>query len=357
MSRPIIATINQKALKHNLSIVRSLTPKLKIWAVIKANAYGHGINNVWSLSDTDGFALLNIEEAVMLREHGWEKPILLLEGFFHPKDLYIIDRYQLTTTIHSQWQIKALENIRLLNPISIYLKINSGMNRLGFHQKLFNTIWNKLIYLKNIRDITLMMHCSNTNNISKVNKYFKNIQNLIKGRNCLCSISNSACLLWHQTVSYDCWVRVGILLYGASPSGNWFDISNINLEPAMTLSSKIIGIQTLKTGDTIGYGDSYTVKKPQRIGIVACGYADGYPRHAPTGTPVLVDGNMTHLVGTVSMDMITIDLTNCPRASIGSNVELWGNIIKIDQVAKAAGTLGYHLMCSLAPRVPIKIIC
>ncbi|MXP50929.1 alanine racemase [Pantoea sp. SoEX] len=355
MSRPIIATINQKALKHNLSIVRSIVPKLKIWSVIKANAYGHGINNIWSLSDTDGFALLSLEEAIMLRQHGWKKPILLLEGFFHVKDLYLISRYNLTTVIHSHWQIKALENTVLLNPVSIYLKINSGMNRLGFEQKSFNKILYKLNFLKNIRDITLMMHIGNNDNSDNIN-YFDRIKKSIKGKDYLCSISNSACVLWNSDVHYD-WVRVGILLYGASPSGNWSDIANINLQPAMTLSSKIIGIQKLRLGDTIGYGSSYIAKKRQRIGIVACGYADGYPRHAPNGTPLLVDGNITQLLGTVSMDMITIDLTNCPQTCIGSSVELWGNTIKIDQVAKAAGTVSYELMCSLAPRVPLNIIC
>ncbi|PPI88173.1 alanine racemase [Candidatus Pantoea edessiphila] len=356
MSRPIIATINQKSLKHNLSIVRSLVPKSKIWSVIKANAYGHGINNIWSLSDTDGFALLSIEEAIILREHGWDKPILLLEGFFHLKDLYLIDRYHLTTVIHSQWQIKALENVLLLNPINIYLKVNSGMNRLGFNQKLFHTIRKKLISLNNVHETTLMMHCGDADNQNTIIQSFRLTQRLITGLNCPCSISNSACVLWHPEVNHD-WVRVGILLYGASPSGNWLDIANINLKPVMTLSSKIIGIQHLKKGDSIGYGYNYQAKKSQRIGVVACGYADGYPRHAPTGTPVLVDDKITQLVGVVSMDMITVDLTDCPKATIGSNVELWGNTIKIDQVAQVSGTIGYELMCSLASRVPVNIIC
>ncbi|PPI88839.1 alanine racemase [Candidatus Pantoea edessiphila] len=357
MSRPIIATINQKALKHNLSVVKNLSPKSKIWSVVKANAYGHGINNIcFSLSDTDGFALLSIDEAILLRELGWKKPILLLEGFFHPNDLYLIDRYCLTTTIHSQWQITALENfLPLNNPIRIYLKINSGMNRLGFDFKSIQKIWKKLISLKNVYDVTLMMHFGNAGNRNEIIHSFKNIQKLIIGLNCSCSISNSACVLWHPEVHYD-WVRVGILLYGASPSGNWVDISNTNLQPVMTLSSKIIAIQKLKIGDSIGYGCNYQTQKPKLIGIVACGYADGYPRHAPTGTPLLVDNKITQLLGTVSMDMMTVDLTYCPQADIGSNVELWGNHIKIDQVAKSAGTIGYELMCSLTSRVPIRVI-
>ncbi|PPI86771.1 alanine racemase [Candidatus Pantoea edessiphila] len=356
MTRPIVATINQKSLKHNLSIVRSLAPKSKIWSVIKANAYGHGINNIWCLSDTDGFALLSIEEAIMLREHGWQKPILLLEGFFCPEDLYLIDRYSLITTIHSQWQIQALENIVLLKPISVYLKINSGMNRLGFNYKCFQKLWNKLSSLNNIRDITLMMHFGNAENKTEIIKSYHHIQNLISGLNCNCCVSNSACVLWHPEVHYD-WVRVGILLYGASPSGNYSDIININLKPVMTLSSKIIGIQKLKKGESIGYGYTYYAKQPQRIGVVACGYADGYPRHAPTGTPVIVDNKITQLLGSVSMDMITVDLTNCPQSNIGSHVELWGNKLKIDYVAKAASTISYELMCALTSRVPIKIIC
>lgn len=168
-------------------------------------------------------------------------------------------------------------------------------------------------------------------------------------------MSNSAATLWHQEAHFD-WVRPGIILYGASPSGQWRDIANTGLRPVMTLSSEIIGVQTLKAGERVGYGGRYTARDEQRIGIVAAGYADGYPRHAPTGTPVLVDGVRTMTVGTVSMDMLAVDLTPCPQAGIGTPVELWGKEIKIDDVAAAAGTVGYELMCALALRVPVVTV-
>ncbi|MBN6029535.1 catabolic alanine racemase DadX [Pantoea ananatis] len=355
MSRPIVATIDQQALRHNLAIVRRAAPTSRVWSVVKANAYGHGIARVWeSLSATDGFALLNMEEAILLREQGWKKPILLLEGFFHPDDLALIDRYRLTTSVHSNWQIHALANATLSAPVDLYLKINSGMNRLGFRPEQVNGIWHKLRALENVGDITLMAHFADAENPDGIVEPLKRIAQATEGLDSPVSLSNSACTLWHPEAHYD-WVRPGIILYGASPSGNWQDIASSGLKPVMSLSSEIIGVQQLQAGDGVGYGYRYHATQPQRIGVVACGYADGYPRHAPTGTPVAVDGMMTQVVGAVSMDMITVDLTPCPQAGIGSPVELWGENVKIDQVAKAAGTVGYELMCALAPRVPVKI--
>ena len=181
------------------------------------------------------------------------------------------------------------------------------------------------------------------------------IEQAAEGLECRRSLSNSAATLWHPEAHFD-WVRPGIILYGASPSGQWRDIANTGLRPVMTLSSEIIGVQTLKAGERVGYGGRYTARDEQRIGIVAAGYADGYPRHAPTGTPVLVDGVRTMTVGTVSMDMLAVDLTPCPQAGIGTPVELWGKEIKIDDVAAAAGTVGYELMCALALRVPVVTV-
>ena len=313
MTRPIQASLDLQALKQNLSIVRQAAPHARVWSVVKANAYGHGIERIWSaLGATDGFALLNLEEAITLRERGWKGPILMLEGFFHAQDLEIYDQHRLTTCVHSNWQLKALQNARLKAPLDIYLKVNSGMNRLGFQRDRVLTVWQQLRAMANVGEMTLMSHFA--------------------------------------------WVRPGIILYGASPSGQWRDIANTGLRPVMTLSSEIIGVQTLKAGERVGYGGRYTARDEQRIGIVAAGYADGYPRHAPTGTPVLVDGVRTMTVGTVSMDMLAVDLTPCPQAGIGTPVELWGKEIKIDDVAAAAGTVGYELMCALALRVPVVTV-
>ena len=356
MSRPIVATINQQALRHNLTVVRQAAPASRVWSVVKANAYGHGIDRVReALSATDGFALLNMEEAILLREQGWKKPILLLEGFFQPEDLQLIDRYRLTTSVHSNWHINALASASLSAPVDIYLKMNSGMNRLGFRPEQVSGAWQKLRALSNVGEMTLMAHFADAENPQGLIAPLQRVEQAAEGLNCPRSLSNSACTLWHPEAHFD-WVRPGIILYGASPSGDWQDIAGSGLKPVMTLSSEIIAVQQLQAGDGVGYGYRYHASTAQRIGVVACGYADGYPRHAPTGTPVCVDGVMTQVVGAVSMDMITVDLTPCPQAGIGSSVELWGEQVKIDQVAKAAGTVGYELMCALAPRVPVTVI-
>lgn len=356
MSRPILAQLDLKALKDNLQIVRRAAPGSRVWSVVKANAYGHGIDRIWSaLSSTDGFALLNLEEAILLRERGWKGPILLLEGFFHADDLPLLDKYRLTTSVHSNWQIKALQNAKLHSPLDIYVKMNSGMNRLGFQPERVHTVWQQLRALQNVGEMTLMAHFADAEKPDGIADAMTRIGQAAEGLDCPRSLSNSAATLWHPEAHYN-WVRPGIILYGASPSGQWQDIANSGLKPVMTLRSEIIGVQTLKAGDTVGYGSRYCATGEQRIGIVAGGYADGYPRIAPSGTPVWVDGVRTGTVGTVSMDMLAVDLTPCPQAGIGSPVELWGNEIKIDDVAAAAGTIGYELMCALAPRVPVVTV-
>ena len=353
MSRPIVATIDSAALRHNLAVARRAAAGSRLWSVVKANAYGHGIERVWqSLQETDGFALLNLEEAVLLRELGWQKPILLLEGFFHAQDLALLDRYRLTTSVHSAWQIAALAEARLSAPLDIYLKVNSGMNRLGFPPEQVHQAWQQLRALGNVGEMTLMAHFAAAETAEGIVEPLKRIEQAAEGLHCPRSLANSAATLWHPHTHHN-WVRPGIILYGASPSGQWADIADSGLRPVMTLSSEIIGVQQLNPGDAVGYGGHYRAASAQRIGVVACGYADGYPRLSPTGTPVCVDGVMTQVVGRVSMDMITVDLTPCPQAGIGSRVELWGNNVKIDEVAAASGTVGYELMCALAPRVPV----
>jgi len=356
MSRPVLAQLDLQALKDNLQIVRRAAPGSRVWSVVKANAYGHGIDRIWSaLSATDGFALLNLEEAILLRERGWKGPILMLEGFFHADDLPLLDKYRLTTSVHSNWQIKALQDAKLHAPLDIYVKVNSGMNRLGFQPERVHTVWQQLRALKNVGEMTLMAHFADAERTDGIVEAMVRVEQAAEGLDCPRSLSNSAATLWHPEAHYS-WVRPGIVLYGASPSGQWQDIANSGLKPVMTLRSEIIGVQTLKAGDAVGYGSRYRASGEQRIGIVAGGYADGYPRIAPTGTPVWVDGVRTGTVGTVSMDMLAVDLTPCPQAGIGSPVELWGNEIKIDDVASAAGTVGYELMCALAPRVPVVTV-
>lgn len=356
MSRPVLATIDLQALKQNLGIVRRAAGGARVWSVVKANAYGHGLDRIWNaLRETDGFAMLNLEEAILLRERGWKGPILLLEGFFHADELELFDKYRLTTSVHSNWQIKALQNARLHAPIDIYVKVNSGMNRLGFAPERIHTVWQQLRGISNVGAMTLMSHFAQSELTDGVAEPMQRIEQASEGLECPRSLANSAATLWHPETHFD-WVRPGIVLYGASPSGQWQDIANTGLKPVMSLSSQIIGIQNLKPGDAVGYGSRYRAKEEQRIGIVACGYADGYPRIAANGTPVLVDGIRTGTVGAISMDMLAVDLTPCPQAGIGTAVELWGQEIKIDEVAASAGTVGYELMCALAPRVPVVTV-
>lgn len=356
MPRPISATLSQSALTQNLNIIRGFAPNSKVWTVVKANGYGHGISRIWrSLSATDGFALLDFNEAILLRESGWQGPILLLEGFFTAEDLAIVDKYRLTTAVHSEWQIKALAQASVSLPVSIYLKVNSGMNRLGFAPERAGAVWQQLRELKQVGEITLMSHFATADSVEGVDAQMSVInlagQN-IRGPRCL---ANSAATLWHPHTHHD-WIRPGIIIYGASPSGEWKDIAHTGLQPVMTLKSELIAVQELNAGARVGYGGRYSVTRPQRIGVVACGYADGYPRHAPSGTPVWVDGVRTTTTGTVSMDMLAVDLTPCPQAQMGAPVELWGNNLPVDDVATAAGTLGYELLSALAPRVPVSTI-
>ncbi|MCS3408458.1 catabolic alanine racemase DadX [Serratia sp. AKBS12] len=353
MPRPISAALHLDAFDNNLQVIRRVAPTAKIWAVVKANAYGHGLKRVWqSLANTDGFALLDLAEAVMLREAGWQGPILLLEGFFQTQDLALLDRYRLTTSVHSDWQLAAIAEARLSAPLEVYLKINSGMNRLGFAPARLPQIWQQTQRIRNIASTTLMSHFATADGPQGVTQQMATLDAAAEALPLPRCLANSAATLWHPA-THGSWVRPGIILYGASPSGQWHDITDTGLQPAMSLRSEIIAVQTLQPGDRVGYGWRYAASAVQRIGIVACGYADGYPRHAPSGTPVWVDGVLTHTVGTVSMDMLAVDLTPCPQANIGTPVELWGRHLPVDEVAAAAGTLGYELLTALAPRVPV----
>ncbi|MGH8781227.1 alanine racemase [Paraburkholderia sp.] len=354
MPRPLSATIHTAALANNLAVARRHAPKSKIWAVVKANAYGHGLARVFpGLRATDGFGLLDLEEAVKLRELGWAGPILLLEGFFRPTDIDVIDRYSLTTAVHSDEQMRMLEMARLSKPLNIQLKMNSGMNRLGYTPERFRSAWERARACQGVGQITLMTHFSDADGERGIGHQMETFERGAEGIAGARSLANSAATLWHPESHFD-WVRPGIILYGGSPSGVHGAIEGTGLQPAMTLSSELIAVQTLGEGQTVGYGSKFAARGPMRIGVVACGYADGYSRIAPEGTPIIVDGVRTRIVGRVSMDMITVDLTPCPAAGVGSRVELWGAALPIDEVAQACGTIGYELMCAIAQRVPVR---
>ncbi len=257
----------------------------------------------------------------------WAEPgqFFCWKAFFRPTDIDVIDRYSLTTAVHCDEQLRMLEMARFSKPVNIQLKMNTGMNRLGYTPERFRTAWERARAVQGIGQITLMPHFSDADGPRGIAHQLEAFERGAEGIAGARSLSNSAAVLWHPDAHFD-WVRPGIILYGASPSGVTADIADMGLKPAMALSSEIIAVQTVEAGHTIGYGSTYTAFKPIRIGVVACDYADGYPRMAPEGTPVIVDGVKTQLVGRVSMDMLTVDLTPCPGAGVGTRVELWGAI-------------------------------
>lgn len=355
MPRPLTATIHLDALHHNLQVVRQQVPNAKIWAVVKANAYGHGLHRAQrGFAMADGLALIEPEGALQLREQGWQKPILLLEGFFSVDDLPPLAKAGVDVTVHCQEQIAMLAATQLAQPINVHLKMNSGMNRLGFMPAAYAQAYHSLRSLPQVANISLMTHFANGEAQSapvmpveeQVRRFAEGAQGLEGAR----SLSNSAAVLLHPHLACD-WVRPGIMLYGATPGGK--SAAEFGLRAAMTLESEIIGIQMLAAGEAVGYGCRFIAPTPMVVGVVACGYADGYPRHAADGTPVLVDGHKTRLLGRVSMDMLAVDLSMIPTAHVGSRVLLWGQELPIDDVAHAAGTIGYELMCAVAPRVKV----
>lgn len=361
MPRPILATIHTAALSHNLQRVHDAMPDARVWAVVKANAYGHGIERVFdALRSADGFALLDLSEAKRLRALDWRGPILLLEGCFEARDLELCSRLGLWHAIHCNEQIDMLAAHKTQLPHRVFLKMNTGMNRLGFAPERFRAAWTRLNALPQVEEISLMQHFPDADGprgIAAQLATFEAVTHDLPGER---TLSNSAAILRHADAlaGRSDWVRPGIMLYGSSPDFPAHSIADWKLQPTMTLASKIIGIQQLAAGETVGYGSSFAAEAPMRVGVVACGYADGYPRHCGTGTPVLVGGVRTRLVGRVSMDMVTVDLTPVPQARMGSEVTLWGQasggtVLPIDEVAHAGGTVGYELMCAITPRVPI----
>ena len=373
MPRPILATVHLDALRHNLNQARVRAPDAHVWAVVKANAYGHGIERAFEgLRSADGFALLDLEEAQRIRALDWRGPVLLLEGVFEPRDLELCSRLGLWHTVHCTEQIDWLAAHKTHVPHRVFLKLNSGMNRLGFTPTAFRAAWARLNALPQVEEISLMTHFSDADGprgIAHQVAAFEAATADLPGERTLC---NSAAILRHAssplrgegavtTLAAD-WVREGIALYGSAPDHPENTAASWNLKPAMTLSTRVIGTQSLQAGDTVGYGSAFTADGPMRVGVIACGYADGYPRHAPTGTPVLVNGVRTRVVGRVSMDMLAVDLSPLDTAvGVGAEVVLWGvspttgAVLPADEVATSSGTIAYELLCAVAQRVPMAV--
>jgi alanine racemase len=359
MPRPIEALIHSSALAHNIGRARSLAGDARVWAVVKANAYGHGIERAFEgLRGADGFALLDLAEAERVRALGWRGPVLLLEGCFEARDLELCSRLGLWHVVHCSEQIDWLAAHKTQQPHRVFLKLNSGMNRLGFKPEAFRGAWARLSALPQVDEVSLMTHFSDADGPRGVEHQLAVFEAATRDLGGERSLSNSAAVLRHRV--HNDWVRAGILSYGSAPDHPQHDIHHWGLRPTMTLRSRLIATQSLQAGDTVGYGSSFKAAAPMRIGIVACGYADGYPRHCASGTPVLVGGVRTSTVGRVSMDMLAVDLGPVPEAGPGSEVTLWGRgpgdtILTIDEVAQFAGTIGYELMCALAPRVAVHV--
>ena len=365
INRPILATIHTDAFRHNLGRIRELAPESKIWSVVKAKAYGHTLEAALKgLESTDGFALLDIADAQWLRDHAWSGRILLLEGLFSCEEFELAAKLHCDLVVHCQKQVEWLESYRGNSgyPINVFLKMNSGMNRLGFKPDQYRIAFHRLHAAGyRLHHMTHFANADQVERIPSVGEQMECFEKAIEGLQAPSSLGNSAAILWHRNALGD-WVRPGIMLYGVSPTGVHADIVRTELQPAMELSSEIIDIQELKKGDHVGYGSRYQAPNDMRIGVIACGYADGYPRHAQDGTPVWVDGGSAQsdgvicpIVGQVSMDMLTIDLSDASNAKIGSVVELWGSNVPVDDVAQMSGTIGYELICALATRVPVVI--
>lgn len=365
--RPLLATIHLSALSHNLQIVKQHAPKAKVMAVVKANGYGHGLlNAAEGLKAADGFAVLGLNEAITLREAGFEQTILLLEGVFDASELMLASKHKLNVVVHSTTQLLMLEKAKLPIAIEVHLKMDSGMHRLGFEPQAFTEALERLQVCANVANITLMSHFATADDVrgidAQLNVFNTSLYTSSHATTSAISLANSATILRFPKAHYD-WVRPGIMLYGATPIAET-KASQFNLRPAMTLSSEIISVQTIQSGESIGYGHRFTATKTTRVGIVACGYADGYPRHAGQfstealahGAPIIVAGKPSQTLGRVSMDMLFCDVTHIPEANIGAPVELWGQKLPVDNVARACGTIGYELLCAVSSRVPFNVI-
>ena len=350
--RPARALIDLQALRHNYQLARELSGARAL-AVVKADAYGHGaVLCAQALqAEADGFAVACIEEALELRAAGITPPILLLEGFFEASELALIDQHQLWFVVHSLWQLDAIEQAHLSRPLQVWLKLDSGMHRVGLFPEQYQAAYRRLQASGKVDKIVLMSHFARADELDcpRSEEQVALFEQARAGLQAEVSLRNSPAILGWPTIASD-WVRPGIMLYGATPFEQ-DQAEAARLRPVMTLESKIISVRELPAGEPVGYGARFVAERPTRVGVVAMGYADGYPRHAATGTPIMVDGQMTRLIGRVSMDMLTVDLTDLPGAGLGSRVELWGRNVSASAVAYGCGSIPYQLFCNLK-RVP-----
>lgn len=350
--RPARALIDLQALRHNYRLARDNSGGRAL-AVIKADAYGHGAVHVAQAleAQADGFAVACIEEALELRAAGIRAPILLLEGFFEADELALIVEHDLWTVVHAIWQLEAIEQAQPGKPLTVWLKLDTGMHRVGLHPSEYRAAYQRLLATCKVARVVLMSHfsCADELNSTCSDQQVAVFEAARQGLVAETSLKNSPAVMGWPKIPSD-WSRTGIMLYGATPFDQTQPLAE-RLQPVMTLESKVISVRELPAGEAVGYGATFVSERPLRIGVVAMGYADGYPRHAPTGTPVLIDGQRSRLLGRVSMDMLCVDLTDVPQAGLGSRVELWGKAVLASEVATQAGTIPYQIFCNLR-RVP-----
>lgn len=355
MSRQTYATIHTHALRHNLRRIREHVAPARVMALVKAEGYGHGLERAAeALADADAFGVATLQDAIRLRAAGFSQRVVLLEGFDHERDLHLIRRLGLDTVVHEDHQVSALEQDPAGAPISVWLKLDSGMHRLGFALDRARELHGRLSALPGVADLKLMSHfaCAEGDGRPTAAEQLEAFAAATAGLPGERSLANSAAL-WTDPQTLGDWVRAGGLLYGLSPLAQSTGV-DLGFKPAMTLSARLIAVKNVAAGGRIGYGGSFVADQDMPLGIAAIGYGDGYPRHAPSGTPVRVAGVQTQLVGRVSMDMIAIDLRPVPSAKVGDRVVLWGEGLPVERVARAAGTIGYELCCGMTRRIEYR---
>ncbi|MCK3657513.1 alanine racemase [Pasteurellaceae bacterium Pebbles2] len=356
--KPATVKISSVALQHNIQKIKQRAPKSKIIAVVKANAYGHGVDFVASAVEesVDCFGVARLEEALTLRSKGIIKPILLLEGFFSSHDLPIIAVNNIQTVVHNQEQLDALKQAELPNPIKVWLKIDTGMHRLGVNLEQVDYFYHELTKCENIQpQLGFVSHFSRADELDcgytelQLERFLQATQDKEGER----TIAASGGILFWQESHLD-WIRPGIILYGVSPTNTPSEI--YGFKPVMTLTSSLIAVRDHQAGEPVGYGGTWVSEKDTKIGVVAIGYGDGYPRNVPTGTPVFINGRRVPIVGRVSMDMVTVDLGADSQEKVGDEVILWGSELPIEEIAQITGVLSYELMTKLTPRVLTEYI-
>lgn len=346
------ALIDHAALRHNLCRVREVAPRSRVWSVLKADAYGHGLTRVAdTLRDSDGYAVARIDEALRLRGCGFSHPILITGGCYTQEELSLAVHHELEITLHQERQLALLDDLGAGEGLKVWLKVDTGMHRLGFAPGQIDGIARRLREHPRVRELSLMTHLANADDRADgtTRAQLELFAEVAASGFSRCSAANSAGVLGFADSHRD-WVRPGIMLYGASP---FIDstAADEDLQPVMTLQSRVVAVRQCRAGDPIGYGGSYRCPEAMPVAVVAVGYGDGYPRHAVEGTPVLVAGHRLPLVGRVSMDMITLDARAYPQVAVGDEAILWGRGLPAEEIAGKAGTIAYELFCGVTSRV------